>query len=39
VTWQHDAHLYYRRGQHLALLLGGLREWQGRLTEQLARAA
>jgi alkylation response protein AidB-like acyl-CoA dehydrogenase len=39
VTWAHDAHLYYRRGQHLSLLLGGLREWQSRLTGHLAQAA
>jgi acyl-CoA dehydrogenase len=39
VTWEHDAHLFYRRAQHLALMLGGLREWQHRLVEQLALAA
>jgi len=39
VTWEHDAHLFYRRAQHLALMLGGLREWQYRLVAQLARAA
>lgn len=36
VTWDHDAHLFYRRGQHLGLMLGGLREWQHRLTGRLA---
>jgi acyl-CoA dehydrogenase len=36
VTWEHDAHLYYRRGQHLSLMLGGLREWQDRVAQQLA---
>ena len=39
VTWQHDAHLFYRRAQHLALMLGGLREWQFRLVAELARSA
>jgi acyl-CoA dehydrogenase len=33
VTWQHDAHLFYRRSQCLALMLGGLREWQSRLVD------
>ena len=36
VAWEHDAHLYYRRSQHLTLQLGGLREWQDRLVAQLA---
>jgi len=39
VTWEHDAHLFYRRAQHLALVFGGLREWQARLTGLLAAAA
>lgn len=39
VTWEHDCHLYYRRAQHLALVLGGLKEWQHRLVAELARAA
>lgn len=39
VTWEHDAHLFYRRAQQLALMLGGLREWQYRLVTELARAA
>ena len=38
VTWEHDCHLYYRRGQHLGLALGGLKEWQYRLVAELARA-
>jgi alkylation response protein AidB-like acyl-CoA dehydrogenase len=37
VTWEHDCHLYYRRSQHLAVVLGGLREWQHRLVAELAR--
>jgi alkylation response protein AidB-like acyl-CoA dehydrogenase len=36
VTWAHDAHLFYRRGQHLSLVLGSQRDWQHRLTTQLA---
>jgi acyl-CoA dehydrogenase len=39
VTWEHEAHLFYRRAQHLGLMLGGLREWQFRLVAELARAA
>jgi len=39
VTWEHDAHLFYRRAQHFALMLGGLREWQFRLVQELARTA
>ncbi|MFO1425764.1 MAG: acyl-CoA dehydrogenase family protein [Steroidobacteraceae bacterium] len=39
VAWEHDAHLYYRRSQQLALQLGGLREWQDRLATQLALTA
>ena len=34
-TWEFDCHLYYRRGQHLALLLGGQRLWKERLVQQL----
>jgi acyl-CoA dehydrogenase len=36
VTWEHDAHLFYRRAQHLALMLGGPREWQGQVVKALA---
>jgi alkylation response protein AidB-like acyl-CoA dehydrogenase len=36
VTWEHDAHLFYRRGQTLNLGLGGLREWQARLVRAIA---
>jgi alkylation response protein AidB-like acyl-CoA dehydrogenase len=39
VTWEHDAHLFYRRGQHLNLVIGGLREWQDYLTELLSQKA
>ncbi len=38
-TWEFDCHLYYRRAQHLALLLGGSRTWKARLVEQLKHAA
>ncbi len=34
-TWEFDCHLYYRRAQHLALLLGGQRVWKNRLVDQL----
>ena len=37
VTWEHDCHLYYRRGQYLGLALGGLKEWQHRLVAELVR--
>jgi alkylation response protein AidB-like acyl-CoA dehydrogenase len=39
VTWEHDAHLFYRRAQHLGVMVGGLREWQHRLVAELERAA
>ena len=35
VTWEHDAHLIYRRGRHLALALGGAPEWADRLAGHL----
>jgi acyl-CoA dehydrogenase len=38
VTWEHNAHLYYRRGQHLSLVLGGLRDWQSLLVDHLSAA-
>jgi alkylation response protein AidB-like acyl-CoA dehydrogenase len=34
-TWEHDATLFYRRAQHLALVLGGTNEWRHRVTSQL----
>jgi alkylation response protein AidB-like acyl-CoA dehydrogenase len=30
-TWEADCHLYYRRAQHLALILGGERHWKARM--------
>lgn len=34
-TWEFDCHLYYRRAQHLALLLGGTPGWKQRVAECL----
>ena len=34
-TWELDCHLYYRRAHLLALVLGGLGQWQDRLVQQL----
>jgi acyl-CoA dehydrogenase len=39
VTWAHDCHLFYRRAQHLGVMLGALREWQDRVVVELARKA
>lgn len=38
-TWEFDCHLYYRRAQHLALLIGGLKHWKNRLVDQIDSAA
>jgi acyl-CoA dehydrogenase len=35
-TWELDCHLYYRRSNFLALELGGLSVWEGRLVDNLA---
>jgi alkylation response protein AidB-like acyl-CoA dehydrogenase len=35
VTWEHDCHLYYRRAQHLGVVLGGINEWHHRLVDEL----
>ena len=32
-TWEADCHLYYRRAQHLALILGGERHWKRRMLQ------
>lgn len=37
-TWEHDAHLFYRRAHHLSLNLGGPLEWKSRLYRALAAA-
>jgi alkylation response protein AidB-like acyl-CoA dehydrogenase len=37
-TWEFDCHLYYRRSNFLALELGGLSTWEGRLVDNLANA-
>ncbi|MFA5631273.1 MAG: acyl-CoA dehydrogenase family protein [Porticoccaceae bacterium] len=34
-TWEHDAHLHYRRSRHLALSLGTSLYWQDRLALEL----
>lgn len=34
-TWEVDAHLHYRRAQHLALAFGAPRSWKHRLVSQL----
>jgi alkylation response protein AidB-like acyl-CoA dehydrogenase len=34
-TWEFDCHLHYRRSQHLALVLGPLRQWEDRLVNAL----
>lgn len=34
-TWAFDCHLYYRRSQHLALLLGGPSSWENALIERM----
>lgn len=36
-TWEVDAHLYYRRAQHLALAAGAPRYWKERLVSRLER--
>jgi alkylation response protein AidB-like acyl-CoA dehydrogenase len=38
-TWEFDCHLYYRRSNYLALELGGLTEWEGKLVAALPLAA
>lgn len=37
-TWEFDCHLYYRRAQHLSLLLGGQRYWKNRLVDQIKQS-
>ncbi len=34
-TWEVDAHLFYRRSNHLALTLGSLRQWKNKLATAL----
>lgn len=38
-TWEHDAHLFYRRAHHWSLNLGSPQAWKDRLFEELAAAA
>ena len=35
-TWEHDAHLFYRRAHHLSLALNGPAWWKDRLYDRLA---
>lgn len=35
-TWEFDCHLYYRRAQHLGLLLGSLKTWKDNLVDRLS---
>jgi acyl-CoA dehydrogenase len=37
-TWDHDAHLFYRRAEHFSLVLGGATQWRHRLTDHLLTA-
>jgi len=37
-TWEADCHLHYRRSKHLALAIGGEREWKRRLTDRVVAA-
>jgi alkylation response protein AidB-like acyl-CoA dehydrogenase len=34
-TWEHDAHLYFKRAKTDALLFGDAAEWRGRLADRL----
>lgn len=36
MTWEHDAHLFYRRSRHLALLIGESGQWRNRLMDEIA---
>ena len=38
-TWEFDCHLYYRRSNFLALELGGLSTWEGRVVANLSATA
>ena len=38
-TWEYDCHLYYRRSNYLALVLGGLTTWEDKLVSALPDAA
>jgi acyl-CoA dehydrogenase len=37
-TWEHDAHLFYRRAQQLSLMVGGTAQWAGHLVDHLTAA-
>ena len=34
-TWEYDCHMFYRRAQHLGLMLGSASEWRDKLVERL----
>ncbi len=34
-TWEHDAHLYFKRAKTSKLLFGGPRSWRDRLADHL----
>ncbi len=38
-TWEFDCHLYYRRAQLLASLIGTQPQWKEHLTERLLQSA
>lgn len=35
-TWEYDCHMFYRRAQHLGLMLGSTSEWRDKLVSRLA---
>lgn len=35
-TWEHDAHLFYRRAHHLSLVLGSPQAWKERVIQSIA---
>lgn len=35
-TWEYDCHMFYRRAQHLGLMLGAASEWRDKLVDRLA---
>ena len=38
-TWEYDCHMFYRRAQHLGLMLGAANEWRDKLVDHLAAQA
>ena len=35
-TWEYDCHMFYRRAQHLGLMLGSASEWRDKLVDRLS---